>query len=58
MRTARGSTQADLPEIRRWLEVFPEKVTFGTDAFPYGEALGVEEGYWLGAQSARKNATY
>ena len=40
--------------LRRWLEVFPEKVTFGTDAFPYGEALGVEEGYWLGAQSSRR----
>ena len=39
--------------LRRWLEVFPEKVTFGTDAFPYGEALGVEEVYWLGVQSSR-----
>jgi predicted TIM-barrel fold metal-dependent hydrolase len=39
--------------LRRWLEVYPEKVTFGTDAFPYGEALGVEEVYWLGVQSSR-----
>lgn len=39
--------------LRRWLEVFPEKVTFGTDAFPYNEALGVEEVYWIGVRTAR-----
>jgi len=39
--------------LRRWLELFPEKVTFGTDAFPYNEALGVEEVYWMGAHTAR-----
>ena len=39
--------------LRRWLEVFPEKVTFGTDAFPYNEALGVEEVYWMGVHTAR-----
>jgi len=39
--------------LRRWLEIFPEKVTFGTDAFPYNEALGVEEVYWMGAHTAR-----
>ena len=39
--------------LRQWLEIFPEKVTFGTDAFPYNEALGVEEVYWIGVQSSR-----
>jgi hypothetical protein len=39
--------------LRRWLEVFPDKVTFGTDAFPYNEALGVEEVYWMGVLTAR-----
>jgi hypothetical protein len=39
--------------LRRWLEIYPEKVTFGTDAFPYNEALGVEEVYWMGAHTAR-----
>src|SRR4051812_23389740 len=39
--------------LRRWLELFPEKVTFGTDAFPYNDALGVEEVYWMGAHTAR-----
>ena len=39
--------------LRRWLEIYPEKVTFGTDAFPYNEALGVEEVYWMGVHTAR-----
>jgi len=39
--------------LRRWLEVYPEKITFGTDAFPFGDALGVEEVYWLGVRSTR-----
>jgi uncharacterized protein len=39
--------------LRQWLEVFPEKVTFGTDAFPYNDALGVEEVYWMGVRTAR-----
>jgi hypothetical protein len=39
--------------LKRWLEMYPDKITFGTDAFPYGEALGVEEAYWLGVHSTR-----
>jgi hypothetical protein len=39
--------------LRRWLELYPEKITFGTDAYPFGGALGVEEAYWLGVQSTR-----
>ncbi|MGC2647884.1 MAG: amidohydrolase family protein [Candidatus Sulfotelmatobacter sp.] len=39
--------------LKMWLETFPDKVTFGTDAFPYNEVLGAEESYWLGARSAR-----
>jgi len=39
--------------LRNWLETFPEKVTFGTDAYPYNDALGVEEVYWVGIQSSR-----
>jgi uncharacterized protein len=39
--------------LKQWLETFPDKITFGTDAFPYNEVLGAEESYWLGAQSAR-----
>jgi len=39
--------------LRRWLEFYPEKVTFGTDAFPYNESLGVEEVYWMGVHTSR-----
>jgi hypothetical protein len=40
--------------LKQWLETFPDKITFGTDCFPYNEVLGAEESYWLGAQSARE----
>jgi uncharacterized protein len=39
--------------LKRWLEMYPDKITFGTDAFPYGEALGVEEAYWIGVRTTR-----
>jgi uncharacterized protein len=39
--------------LKYWLETFPEKITFGTDAFPYSEVMGAEESYWLGVQSSR-----
>ena len=39
--------------LKMWLETFPDKITFGTDCFPYNEVLGAEESYWLGAYSSR-----
>src|SRR5258706_2737259 len=39
--------------LKNWLETFPDKITFGTDCFPYNEVLGAEESYWLGAESSR-----
>jgi len=39
--------------LKMWLETFPDKVTFGTDCFPYNDIMGAEESYWLGAESAR-----
>lgn len=39
--------------LKEWLETFPDKITFGTDCFPYNETLGAEESYWLGVESAR-----
>jgi predicted TIM-barrel fold metal-dependent hydrolase len=39
--------------LRGWLETFPDKITFGSDAFPFNEAVGAEETYWLGATSSR-----
>ncbi len=39
--------------LKMWLETFPDKITFGTDCFPYNQVLGAEESYWLGAESSR-----
>ncbi|HMD35750.1 MAG TPA: amidohydrolase family protein [Vicinamibacterales bacterium] len=39
--------------LKRWLETFPDKITFGTDAFPYSEKIGAEAVYWIAVQSGR-----
>jgi uncharacterized protein len=40
--------------LREWLEWVPEKVMFGTDAYPYSEELGWEESGWLAARRGRE----
>lgn len=40
--------------LKYWLSIYPEKVVFGSDAFPFNEALGAEESYWLSVQSSRQ----
>ncbi|QNI34694.1 amidohydrolase family protein [Alloacidobacterium dinghuense] len=45
---------ADLKNVlRHWLLLFPDKVVFGSDAFPFSEAVGAEESYWIAVRSAR-----
>jgi uncharacterized protein len=39
--------------LRDWLLLFPDKVLFGSDAFPFNEAVGAEESYWIAVRSAR-----
>ena len=39
--------------LRDWLETYPDKITFGTDAFPVDEKMGVEEMYWMGVHNGR-----
>lgn len=39
--------------LKMWLETFPDKITFGTDCFPYNDVLGAEESYWMGVVSSR-----
>ena len=39
--------------LRRWFETRPDKVTFGSDAFPLDDRLGAEELYWFGVHNAR-----
>jgi len=40
--------------FKLWLETFPDKITFGSDAYPYSTALGSESTYWLAVYSARE----
>ncbi|HEY7304470.1 MAG TPA: amidohydrolase family protein [Bryobacteraceae bacterium] len=40
--------------LKYWLSIYPEKVSFGSDAFPFNETLGAEEAYWLSVKSSRE----
>jgi predicted TIM-barrel fold metal-dependent hydrolase len=40
--------------LKYWLTTYPDKVLFGSDAFPFNDALGAEEAYWLSAESSRE----
>jgi hypothetical protein len=42
--------------LRRWFTIAPEKVTFGSDAFPLDDKIGAEELYWFGVHNARTAA--
>jgi hypothetical protein len=39
--------------LRRWLLLYPDKIVFGSDAFPFNDAVGAEESYWIAVRSAR-----
>jgi uncharacterized protein len=40
--------------LKYWLSTYPDKVLFGSDAFPFNETLGAEEAYWLSVESSRE----
>ncbi len=40
--------------LREWLELYPEKVLFATDGYPYSSAMGWEESTWLASHNARQ----
>jgi uncharacterized protein len=40
--------------LREWLEFVPEKIMFGTDAYPYSEELDWEESAWIAARTGRE----
>jgi len=40
--------------LREWLAFLPEKVMFGTDAYPYTKELGWEETGWIAARNGRQ----
>jgi uncharacterized protein len=39
--------------LKQWISLFPDRIMFGSDAFPFGDAIGAEETFWLAARSAR-----
>jgi uncharacterized protein len=39
--------------LREWLELYPDKVLFGTDGYPYSGTFGWEEATWIGARNTR-----
>ncbi|HKA00015.1 MAG TPA: amidohydrolase family protein [Candidatus Solibacter sp.] len=40
--------------LHEWLSYVPEKVLFGTDAYPYSEEMGWEESAWMASATARE----
>src|SRR5260370_2836475 len=39
--------------LKQWISLYPEKIMFGSDAFPFNDAVGAEETLWLAERSAR-----
>ncbi len=42
--------------LKQWISLFPDRIMFGSDAFPFNDAVGAEETFWLAARSARTAA--
>jgi predicted TIM-barrel fold metal-dependent hydrolase len=40
--------------LREWLEFAPDKVLFGTDAYPYSEENGWEQSGWIAIETTRQ----
>jgi hypothetical protein len=40
--------------LRQWLEWVPEKILYGSDAYPYSDELGWEESAWISAHVGRQ----
>jgi predicted TIM-barrel fold metal-dependent hydrolase len=40
--------------LHEWLSITPEKVLFGTDAYPYSDEMGWEESAWIASKNARE----
>ncbi len=39
--------------LKQFLTLFPDKMMYGSDAFPFNDALGAEESAWLAAHTSR-----
>jgi predicted TIM-barrel fold metal-dependent hydrolase len=40
--------------LREWLELYPDKVLFGTDGYPFTDSLGWEEATYIAANNLRQ----
>ncbi len=43
--------------LRLWLTTYPDKITYGSDAFPLDDEIGAERVYWFGVHNARTALT-
>ena len=43
--------------LKQRISLYPEKIMFASDAFPFNDAVGAEETFWLAARSARTAVT-
>jgi predicted TIM-barrel fold metal-dependent hydrolase len=41
--------------LREWLELYPEKVLYGTDAYPYSQSIGWEEAAFIANRNIRES---
>lgn len=39
--------------LKQWISLYPERIMYGSDAFPFNDAVGAEETMWLASRSAR-----
>jgi len=39
--------------LREWLELYPEKILYGTDAYPYSSSMGWEEAAYIANRNIR-----
>ncbi|HTQ62295.1 MAG TPA: amidohydrolase family protein [Candidatus Solibacter sp.] len=39
--------------LKQWISLYPDKIMYGSDAFPFNDAVGAEETMWLASRSAR-----
>jgi hypothetical protein len=39
--------------LKQLITLYPDKMMFGSDAFPFNDALGAEESYWLAVRTSR-----
>ncbi|HXC96178.1 MAG TPA: amidohydrolase family protein [Edaphobacter sp.] len=41
--------------LREWLELYPEKILFATDAYPFSSSMGWEEAAYIASQNIRSS---